>query len=220
APPGPLWVQRAQPRRSSPRLVDRTGPPPRRRARSRAWGPPSPAPGRQRRGPAGPTAREPPPGPRRLESRHPAAQPMKAGTTQEGSTMTATRVTIVYETMFGSTRRIAEAIARGLGSDTPAPLVRVTEASDSITDTDLLIVGAPTHVHGLSRPQTRADAAKWAADPERDLELEPGADGPGGREWLDRVDELPARSAVFDTRADIPEIFSGSAAKKIEHELR
>jgi len=134
--------------------------------------------------------------------------------------MTATRVTIVYESMFGSTRRIAEAIARGLGSDTAATLVRVTEASDSITDTDLLIVGAPTHVHGLSRPQTRADAAKWAADPERDLELEPATDGIGVREWLDRVDELPARCAVFDTRADIPEIFSGSAAKKIEHELR
>jgi flavodoxin-like protein len=134
--------------------------------------------------------------------------------------MTATRVTIVYESMFGSTRRIAEAIARGLGHEVVATLVRVAEASDSITDADLLIVGAPTHVHGLSRPQTRADAAKWAADPERDLELEPGADGPGVREWLDRVDELPARSAVFDTRADIPEIFSGSAAKKIEHELR
>jgi hypothetical protein len=134
--------------------------------------------------------------------------------------MTAIRVTIVYESMFGSTRRIAEAIARGLGTEADVTLVRVAEASDSITDTDLLIVGAPTHVHGLSRPQTREEAAKWAADPGRELELEPGADGMGVREWLERVDSLPARSTVFDTRADVPEIFSGSAAKKLEHELR
>lgn len=134
--------------------------------------------------------------------------------------MTTTRVTIVYESMFGSTRRVAEAVARGLGPDIATTLVRVADAPDSVTDTDLLVVGAPTHVHGLSRPQTRAEAAKWGADPERDLELEPATDGIGVREWLDRVDEVPAHCAVFDTRADIPEIFSGSAAKKIEHELR
>ncbi|HTH07714.1 MAG TPA: flavodoxin domain-containing protein [Ilumatobacteraceae bacterium] len=134
--------------------------------------------------------------------------------------MSVARVTIVYESMFGSTRKVAEAIARGLRPQCTTRVVRVSEASDSIVDTDLLIVGAPTHAHGLSRPQSRAEAAKWAADPERGLELEPGAEGTGMREWLDRVDELPARSAAFDTRADIPEIFSGSAARKIEHQLR
>jgi hypothetical protein len=134
--------------------------------------------------------------------------------------MSITRVIIVYESMFGSTRMVAEAIARGLGPRTTTRVVRVSEAPDSIVDADLVIIGAPTHAHGLSRPESRAEAAKWAADPERGLELEPGAGGIGVREWLDRVDELPARSAVFDTRADIPEIFSGSAAKRIEHAMR
>lgn len=91
--------------------------------------------------------------------------------------MSTARVTIVYESMFGSTRKVAEAIARGLGPRTTTRVVRVSEAPDSIVDADLVIIGAPTHAHGLSRPESRAEAAKWAADPERDSSSSPAPVG-------------------------------------------
>ena len=120
--------------------------------------------------------------------------------------------TIVYESMFGSTRQVAEAIAEGLRETTPVTVMPVKDAPETFPDAGLLVVGAPTHAHGLSRPSSRTEAGKWGDDPERRLALEPDAEGIGVREWLDTCGELPARFAAFDTRADMPEIFSGSAA--------
>ncbi|MGI6210051.1 MAG: flavodoxin family protein [Anaerolineae bacterium] len=52
-------------------------------------------------------------------------------------------VLVVYESVFGNTEQIAQAIGRALGADTR--VVRVTELSpDQITGHDLLIVGSPT----------------------------------------------------------------------------
>lgn len=128
--------------------------------------------------------------------------------------------TIVYESMFGSTRRIAEAIAEGLRESVPVTVMPVKDAPETFPGVDLLLVGAPTHVHGLSRPASRTEAGKWGDDPERRLTLEPDAEGIGVREWLDTCGDLPARFVAFDTRADMPEIFSGSAAARIEKRLK
>ena len=134
-------------------------------------------------------------------------------------TSNATNAVVVYESMFGSTRRIAEAIADGLGETLAVTLLRVKDAPDSFPDVDLLVVGAPTHIHGLSRPSTRAQAAEWAKDPERKLALEPEAEGIGVRDWLKTVTP-PARFAAFDTRIDVPELFGGSAATVVDRRLR
>jgi flavodoxin len=75
------------------------------------------------------------------------------------------RALIVYESMFGNTRQIAEAVAEGLraGHDA-APvevgLVEVGEAPATVADVDLLVVGGPTHALGMSRPETRQSATE------------------------------------------------------------
>ena len=135
-------------------------------------------------------------------------------------TAPAARAAIVYESMFGNTRRVAEAIADGLRDGAAVTVLQVSDAPESMPDVDLLLVGAPTHAHGLSRPASRAEAAAWGDDPGRSLTLEPEAEGIGVREWLETCGEPPARFAAFDTRADMPELFTGSAAKGIDKRLR
>lgn len=128
-------------------------------------------------------------------------------------------VAIVYESMFGSTHRIAESIADGLRSAGDVRVMPVREAQSLPEDLTLLIVGAPTHVHGLSRPESRADAVRWAADERKDLTLEPGFDLLGIRDWLENSEPRVARHVAFDTRVDMPRLFTGSAAGAIDKRL-
>ncbi|WP_431218932.1 flavodoxin family protein [Leifsonia xyli] len=129
------------------------------------------------------------------------------------------RVTVLYESMFGNTRQIAEAIADGLRPVATVTVLPVKDAPESIDD-DLLVIGAPTHAHGMSRPATRVEAGKWADDTARHLTLEPDAQGIGLREWLETCGHVPPRFAAFATRANVPEIFSGSAAAGLEKRMR
>lgn len=116
---------------------------------------------------------------------------------------------VVFESMFGCTRSVAEAVAAGLrdaGLETCA--LEVAEAAardDAVLRSELLVVGAPTHMRGLSTPRTRALARARGAAP-ADL---------GVHEWLDALPGLRGRRvAVFDTRG--PGRFSGSAGQRIE----
>jgi hypothetical protein len=135
-------------------------------------------------------------------------------------TAPAARVAIVYESMFGNTRQVAEAIAEGLSDAASVTVLRVKDAPETFPDVDLLLVGAPTHAHGLSRPSTRTEAGAWSDDPDKPVALEPDAEGIGVREWLESCGEPPARFAAFDTRADMTELFTGSAASTIDKRLR
>ena len=135
------------------------------------------------------------------------------------NTSKAANATIVYESMFGSTRRVADSIADGLGESLVVSVIPVGDAPRSFADVDLLVVGAPTHVHGLSRASTREEARSWGADPDRHLQLEPDAARAGVREWLDGCEQLPSRFVAFDTRADMTELFSGSAAAAIDKRM-
>lgn len=130
------------------------------------------------------------------------------------------RAVIVYESMFGNARRVAEAIREGLSPVDDVALVNVnSDAIGTVEDADLVIVGAPTHAHSLSTPSSRKEAAEWAADPERRLHLEPGAEGIGVREWLAQLPALPRLYAAFDTRADMIRLFTGAASAPIERKL-
>ena len=123
---------------------------------------------------------------------------------------------IVYESMFGNTRRIAGAIAEGMGPGARVEIVGVnSERADAVGDADLVIIGAPTHAHSLSTHSSRKEAEEWAADPERNLQLDPGAHGQGVREWLDSQPPLPHLYAAFDTRADMIRLFTGAASTPI-----
>ncbi len=129
-------------------------------------------------------------------------------------------VLIVYESMFGGTRRIAEAIADGIRASHDVTVVAVTEAEGTAPDDfALLIVGGPTHAHSLSRAATRAEAVQWVTRDQLDLELETRLGDRGIREWIKEDEPRPARHAAFDTRADMPRIFTGSAAAAIDKRL-
>jgi len=131
------------------------------------------------------------------------------------------KATVVYESMYGNTHLIADAIAEGLR---PVGEVRLGSVSEvppgSLDDVDLLIVGGPTHVRGMSRTGTRRAAVETAAK-DADISADPAADGPGLREWLGQLpDRADGYSAAFDTRIDKPMLLTGSAAKGIAKELR
>jgi Flavodoxin len=123
------------------------------------------------------------------------------------------RALVVFESSYGNTARIAEEVGAGLregGAD--VEVVPVAEAAaDRVRGADLLVVGGPTHMHGMSRTGTRQVAVK----DEKNTYPSPTV-GPGLREWLG---ELPSgddrAAAAFDTRLDNAMVFTGSAAKGI-----
>jgi menaquinone-dependent protoporphyrinogen IX oxidase len=135
------------------------------------------------------------------------------------------RALIVYESMFGNTRAIAEAVGEGLGSSIETRLIPVGDAEGAVAagaldGLDLLVVGGPTHVRSMSRASTRKGASAQASKPDSGLVLETGADtGPGAREWLDSLADLHLQGAAFDTRIKAPAIFTGRASKAIKRSL-
>lgn len=132
------------------------------------------------------------------------------------------RALVVYESMFGNTHRIAEAIGAGFPDGSLVEVVSVHDAPERLPDDlDVLVVGGPTHVHGMSRPSTREAAEQQATD--RGLTMDPDAAGDGIREWLeDLTAPVPAgvRGAAFDTRASGPPVLTGRASKGIAKHLR
>jgi len=127
------------------------------------------------------------------------------------------RALVVYESMFGNTQTIAEAIADGVGTYCMVETVEVGNAPGTMgTNVDLLIAGGPTHQFGMSRASSRSDAAKRA-----DQALV--SRGIGIREWLDGLNRtVPVMAAAFDTRMSEPRWLRlvGSAAGKIERRLK
>jgi len=134
----------------------------------------------------------------------------------EGSTMT---VLVIYESMFGNTEAIAEAVAEGIrreGEHAPpgqaVTVVQVAEAPQSIPhDVTMLLVGGPTHAFSMSRESTRADAVRDGAA---------GSVRVGIREWIDACQpraDLPVHT--FDTRVHV-RMMPGSAAKQAAIALR
>lgn len=130
-------------------------------------------------------------------------------------------IAVVYESMYGNTHEIAAAIAAGLETVGPVELMPLAAAVPRVHgDGDLLVVGGPTHIHGMSRAASR-DSAVEVAEKDDEIELDTDAPGPGLREWLA---DLPkgdgAFAAAFDTRIDKPQIITGSAARGIAKQLR
>jgi flavodoxin len=125
---------------------------------------------------------------------------------------------VVYESMYGNTRAVAEAIAEGLGG---SPVRAVHEAGEAPEQRDLLVVGGPTHMHGLTTALSRRLAAE-AAKEDGHATLEPGATAELGlRGWLrDLVPCEGVRAAAFDTRLDRSAVLTGTAARGIARRLR
>jgi len=138
-------------------------------------------------------------------------------------------ITVVFESMYGTTHEVADAIAEGVAEAQPDATVTCVRVGDAEPDraaaSDLLIVGGPTHMRGMTSGMSRKMAVKTEEKAERDEGrtmghgLEPGIDGPGLRDWFHKLPKAgqgrPA--AAFDTRADGPMV--GAAAKGIAHRL-
>jgi len=133
------------------------------------------------------------------------------------------KAVVIFESMYGNTRTVAAAVAEGIGADgdVQVTVLPVSAASPELTrDADLLVVGGPTHAHGMSRPPTRRAAHDAAAKPDSGLLLDPTASGPGVRDWLTHLGHRAGLGAAFDTRLDGPVMFTGSAAAGIARKLR
>jgi Flavodoxin domain len=124
---------------------------------------------------------------------------------------------VVYESMYGNTRRVAQAIGEGLGG---ATVVSVHEEPADLQAVDLIVVGGPTHMHGLATSLSRRMAAE--AGQEDGTEVEPGAtEGPGLRAWMHGLPHCQGTfAAAFDTRLDRSTALTGTAAQAIGRRLR
>lgn len=122
---------------------------------------------------------------------------------------------VIYVSMFGNTRALAEAVADGIRTSLPVSVHEVADAPDDVSGYDLVVISGPTHAFSMSRDSTRADAVTKTPD---------GviiSTGRGIREWLDAVvvPTPPIPVAVFDTKARKPRL-PGSAAKAAAKVLR
>ena len=103
---------------------------------------------------------------------------------------------VVYESVFGNTRAIAEGLAS-------VPVLPVHEAAKRPGSVDLPVVGGPTHMHGMSTARSRRIAAEGVHE-DGAGHVEPGATGePGLRSWLRELPPTAAQHvAAFDTELE------------------
>ena len=137
------------------------------------------------------------------------------------------RVVIVYESLFGNTHEIAEAVRTGIArAQEEAQVICVPVAGadpELVRSADLLVVGGPTHMRGMSTGLSRRlgveGEQKAAAGNGEVPRTEPGAAGPGVRDWLHALPKAPkgGLATAFDTRADFR--MAGGAARGIVHRL-
>jgi Flavodoxin domain len=124
---------------------------------------------------------------------------------------------VVYESVYGNTRAIGEAIAEGLGG---ARVVSVANAGQALDASDLLVVGGPTHIHALATSRSRQMAVDAAQEDGHAVEPDAAAD-PGLRRWLSELPKVEGiRAATFDTRLDRSAMMTGTAARGIARRLR
>ena len=120
---------------------------------------------------------------------------------------------VVYESLYGSTRDVARAVAEGLRTRFDVDLVEVSEAGSDLSDAEFVVVGGPTHVHGMMSERSREGA-------EHHEDEDFVSTGPLLRDWLSEL--APGRgvhAAAFDTRIDKPAWVTGAASKGISKRL-
>lgn len=102
---------------------------------------------------------------------------------------------VVYESFFGNTKQIAEAIAEGLSPAFEVDVAAVQHA-DLEPQAELVVIGGPTHMGGISRWLTRGGARRQARSEGR----EPPSEGRSLGAWVKHA-ALPHGGgvAVFDT---------------------
>ena len=131
------------------------------------------------------------------------------------------KAVIVYESEFGATKLVAQAIEMGIGERMHTELLNVHDTAHfSLARTDLVVVGAPTHGRTIPTADSRLDGEIHRDRAFRSHRLQPNALGTGVREWLDTLELDQSWCAAFTTRAHMSILLSGSAAPAILRALR
>jgi hypothetical protein len=125
---------------------------------------------------------------------------------------------VVFESMFGNNKTIAEAIAEGLAAQLHVSVVEVGTAPKLIgNDVRLLVAGGPTHRLGMTRSGTRKDAAEMTGRSVISA-------GIGLREWLAdlKVANPRPQAAAFGTRLVKPRLLRllPGGARGVDKRLR
>ena len=105
------------------------------------------------------------------------------------------KTVVIYDSQFGNTKHIAEAIAMRLEAGGMVQVLNVNNGLPDLHAIDVLVAGAPTQAHNVS---------------------------PAMRAFLDQVPPGALREvcvAAFGTRVPGPELFTGSAAHGIAKQL-
>lgn len=130
------------------------------------------------------------------------------------------RALVVYESMYGNTHTVATDVAAGLQATDQVTLVPVTRATrELVVAADLIVVGGPTHLHGMPTIASRRMAVEAARKPDSGLAMDPDADGPGLRAWLEALDAEGVLTAAFDTRLSGMPVLTGRASRAIARVL-
>jgi hypothetical protein len=131
------------------------------------------------------------------------------------------RALVVYESIYGNTHAVAIDIAAGLRATHEVTLVPVTRVTlELLAKADLLVVGGPTHMHGMSSTSSRRMAMETAHKPGSGLTLDPDADSPGIRGWLEGIGTGDALAVAFDTRLSGAPVLTGRASLGISRQLK
>lgn len=102
---------------------------------------------------------------------------------------------VVYESHWGNTAAIAEAIAEGIGEGARA--MPTSEATPAVVDAaDLVVAGGPVNALNLPTEGVRASIATNG----RYRDNPPDLSHPSLRSWLDALPRRSAAAASFETR--------------------
>jgi hypothetical protein len=101
---------------------------------------------------------------------------------------------VVYESHWGNTAAVAQAIAEGLGGDSRALNTDEADAR-TVATADLLVVGAPVIAFGLPKESVRQQIAGDTKGPHS-----PDVSHPSLRTWLDELPPAAGWAAAFETR--------------------
>jgi hypothetical protein len=105
---------------------------------------------------------------------------------------------VVYESLWGNTAAVAQAVAEGLGAGARA-LSTAEASADTLVGVDLIVAGAPVHSLSLPTEASREMARTGGVGPGT---APPDLSHPAMRSWLAGLAYGRGRSAAFETRVE------------------
>ncbi len=105
---------------------------------------------------------------------------------------------VVYESLWGNTAAVAQAIAEGLGAGARA-LTTAEATTEALAGADLIVAGAPVHSLSLPTEASREMARTGGMGPDK---APPDLSHPAMRAWLAGLAHGRGRGAAFETRVE------------------